>query len=536
MDPIAPTLNLPTPVNPERLKHLLAGYEPSIADFLFHGFKNGFSIHFEGIHFSSDSNNLTSATENPSVVDAKIAKELEAHRLAGPFHNPPLIPFRISPLGVVPKKNFGEFRLIHHLSFPKGSSVNDGIPLEHSRVCYATIGDAINHIKAVGTGAYLAKTDIKSAFRILPINPIDYGLLGMKWKNKYYYDRCMPMGCSSSCKTFETFSSALEWIARTKFKIQHVLHLLDDFLFIAPSERLCQQQLNIFLQFCSYLGVPIAPEKTFGPSTTLSFVGIELDTVLKEARLPQDKLDKCVTTILEFRHRKKVTLRELQSLIGLLNFACSVIQPGRAFLRRLIDLTIGIKLPSHKIRLNREVKKDLDLWLKFLQDFNGKSFFLDDDWFSSSKLNLYTDASGAHGFGAVFGSHWCYGKWPNDWAYRNIAILEFYPIVLSLYLWGHAMSNKHVLFFTDNNALVHVINKQSCRDKDLMFFVRKLVLACLRYNIVFRAKHIAGVNNILADALSRLQVQAFKQMAPQMDSSPTPIPLCLQPQSFNLLS
>ena len=69
-----------------------------------------------------------------------------------------------------------------------------------------------------------------------------------------------------------------------------------------------------------------------------------------------------------------------------------------------------------------------------------------------------------------------------------------------------------------------------------MFFVRKLVLVCLRYNIIFKAKHIAGVNNILADALSRLQVQAFKQMAPQMDSSPTPIPLCLQPQSFNLQS
>ena len=54
------------------------------------------------------------------------------------------------------KKNFGEFRLIHLLSFPKGSSVNDGTPLEHSQVCYATIGDAINHIKPVGTGAYLA--------------------------------------------------------------------------------------------------------------------------------------------------------------------------------------------------------------------------------------------------------------------------------------------------------------------------------------------------------------------------------------------
>ena len=94
-----------------------------------------------------------------------------------------------------------------------------------------------------------------------------------------------------------------------------------------------------------------------------------------EGWLPRDKLDKYVTTILEFQHRKKVTLCELQSLIGLLNFACSVVQPGRTFLRRLIDLTIGIKSPSHKIRLNQEIKKDLDLWLNFLEDFNGKSFF-----------------------------------------------------------------------------------------------------------------------------------------------------------------
>jgi len=51
------------------------------------------------------------------------------------------------------------------------------------------------------------------------------------------------------------------------------------------------------------------------------------------------------------------------------------------------------------------------------------------------KLTLYTDASGALGFGTIFGTRWCYGKWSPDWAYRNIAILEFYPIVLSLYLF-----------------------------------------------------------------------------------------------------
>ena len=122
---------------------------------------------------------------------------------------------------------------------------------------------------------------------------------------------------------------------------------------------------------------------------------------------------------------------------------------------------------------------------------------------------MYTDASGALGFGANFGSRWCYGKWPATCSYRNIAILEFYPIVLSLYLWGHVMRNLCILFFTVNESLVHVINKQSSKDKSLMFFVRKLVLICLEYNIVFKAKHIAGVKNRLADSLSRLQVQTI---------------------------
>ena len=97
-------------------------------------------------------------------------------------------------------------------------------------------------------------------------------------------------------------------------------------------------QLNLFLPLCSYVGIPMAPKKTYGPVTTLSFAGIELDSVLLEARLPSDKLDKCRSLISEFLHRKKVTLKEVLSLTGLSDFACSVVRPGRAFLGRLIDL------------------------------------------------------------------------------------------------------------------------------------------------------------------------------------------------------
>ncbi len=113
-----------------------------------------------------------------------------------------------------------------------------------------------------------------------------------------------------------------------------------------------------------------------------------------------------------------------------------------------------------------------------------------------------------------FGTAWCYGRWPSNWLHPNIAILEFFPIVLSLCLWGNKMRNHCILFFTDNKALVHVINKQSCRDKTLMVFVRKLVLVCLEHNILFKVKHILGVNNKLADCLSCFQIQMFKQLAP----------------------
>ena len=102
-----------------------------------------------------------------------------------PFRTRLFYPFRISPLDVIPKKTPGEFRLIYHLSYPRGSSVNDGIAPDHTSVSYATIADAIRHIKAAGHGCFLAKTDVKNAFRIIPIRPLDYSLLGMRWRNLY---------------------------------------------------------------------------------------------------------------------------------------------------------------------------------------------------------------------------------------------------------------------------------------------------------------------------------------------------------------
>ena len=115
----------------------------------------------------------------------------------------------------------------------------------------------------------MAKTDIKSAFRITPIHPSDFPLLGMKWDNQFYFDVCLPMGPFSSCQIFEAFSSSLEWISVLRFGASGVLHILDDFFFIAPTEEQCRTDLRNFLRMCDYLGVPIAREKTCGASQVI---------------------------------------------------------------------------------------------------------------------------------------------------------------------------------------------------------------------------------------------------------------------------
>jgi len=158
----------------------------------------------------------------------------------------------------------------------------------------------------------------------------------------------------------------------------------------------------------------------------------------------------------------------LQSLLGLLNFTCSVIVPGRAFLRRMIDLTKGLRRPHHRIRLSKETKSDMIVWLTFLEEFNGRPFFIEEKWLSSPSLKLVTDAAGSKGYGAIFCKHWLIGSWPESWKSLNITLLELFPIVIALRIWGSRMANRCVAIFTDNEALVAVINQQKAKHKLVM--------------------------------------------------------------------
>ena len=127
---------------------------------------------------------------------------------------------------------------------------------------------------------------------------------------------------------------------------------------------------------------------------------------------------------------------------------------------------------------------------------------------------------------AVLCSSWFNGAWSQQWV-SHITLLELYPTVLAVQIWGSRLANECIIFHTNNQVLVPIINQQSSKDRVIICLVWELVITCLRFNISFQAQHIAGKTNILANHLSRLQVSDFLAKAPLASRQPeavSPLP------------
>lgn len=513
---------------------------PSVNDakILSDGFEFGFRINYDGPRLAADCNNLKSVNEFETETEEKIMKEVALGRIAGPFSTRPMPNLRLSPIGLVKKKPPSSgFRLIHHLSYPLGKSVNSAIDPQFSTVQYTSFDKVLDTVASLGKNALLAKMDVKAAFRLLILHPDDFELFGFKFKNNFFFDKCLPMGCSAACALFEKFATFIEWGVRKRSEKGEIEHYLDDFLLAGKSgTNDCKFLMTVFRQVCSELGVPLSEEKTVGPAHILVFLGLEIDTIQMVLRIPQDKLDKAKDELLNLKGKPKVTLKNLQQLLGLLNFCAKAIPSVRAFNRRFCDAMCGVEKQNHHIRVSSEMKEDINMWLYFLDNFNGTCRFDRKVWLTNEQLDLFTDSAGKPDCGAAvfYAGHWAFFPWPESWRsddlMRDITFLELVPIVLALHLFEHELCLKMIMFHTDNKALVTIINKKSSKSKRVMQLIRPLVLHTMLWDMQVKACHISGRNNCIADAISRKQWERMRKEAPTADMEPLEIP-----QSFNRL-
>ncbi len=516
-----PPTGVCSPVVVDVLDFLLEGYDIEVHDFLISGFSQGFRVGFSGPSPTNSTTNNLSASQNEEAVSTAIVKELHRGHTAGPFTSPPLRDFKCSPLGAVPKKD-GTHRIILDLSSPAGSSVNDGIPSDECSVHYTSFDDAVEMVRLFGTNCFLAKIDLKHAFRLCPVHPDDWNLLGYRWRGKYYFDVCLPFGMRSSPFIFTCFADALLWILVHKFGLASLSHYLDDFLLAGFSFFDCASKRDVMLHAFQLLGVPIAEDKLEGPAQVITFLGIEIDVKESTLRLPVGKLTELRGLVILWSSRRKCTKRELLSLIGSLSFACRVIKPGRMFLRRLIDLAHSVRSLHHHIDLTNSVREDLAMWSVFLESWNGCALFQEPTT-SSAVLGLFTDVSGV-GFGAFFNNQWFSYSWPSNTTGVNIALLELFAVFAAVSTWSSELCNRSICVYTDNEAIVSIWAAGTSRDKAISALLRLMFFLCTGSNISLSFRHVPGVDNVYADLLSRLQVDRFLSLCPSALRHPSVVP------------
>ena len=163
---------------------------------------------------------MPSASLQPSVIDDYLSTELTKGRVAAPFSPPPLPHLHITRFRVIPKKHQpGKWHLILDLSSLVGHSVNDSIRKDPFTVQYMKVDNIIDRIMSLGWGTLLAKFDVESAYRIIPIHPNDHYCFGMIWQGNYFVDMALPVGLCSAPYIFSSVSDLVRWVLKKQYDV-----------------------------------------------------------------------------------------------------------------------------------------------------------------------------------------------------------------------------------------------------------------------------------------------------------------------------
>ena len=497
--------------------------------YITNGIANGFRIGFNRrCNLKSTQTNMKSTSEHPEVVEEYLAKELSKGRTIE-LQCQSTIPtqIQISRFGVIPKRHQpGQWRLIIDLSSPEGKSINDGIDKSLCSLQYIKVEEVAKQVFLSGQGTLMGKTDVKSAFRIVPVHPDDRPLLGMQWRDKLFVDATLPFGLRSAPKIFNAVADALQWVIK-EHGVSFLEHYLDDFITIgSPSSNECHNNMDTLFHVCNILGVPLAEDKTVHPTTSIVFLGIEIDSVEQELRLPVDKLSRISSCLDAWMARKRATKRELESLAGTLEDAAKIIKPGRTFLRRIYDTISTLAKQNHHTHINKALRSDIAWWQTFVRSWNGVSL-MSTLCTPTPNTSMVSDASGSWGCGAIWKDCWFQLAWNDDNAYQqeNIATKELLPIVIAAAIWGPHWQGNVVSCECDNQAVVAVLTRRTCRDHNLMHLLRCLFFFEAHFQFSLLATHIPGSSNDLADDLSRDKLSSFIQKTGNSSAAePTPIP------------
>ena len=495
---------VPTHWNLELLDNLLVDYEDrEIVDFLRYGWpmsRDTFPLTLPEAKI-----NHKGAYTCHEEVTRYIQKENSHNTLIGPFKNNPFGPLSASsPLAAIPKKDSEEKRIILDMSYPDAFSVNDGIDKTKYlgapiKLAFPTIDAFAAMVRFIGPGALMYKRDLRRAYRQIWTCLCDVPYQGFYWNKGFYFDLVLVMGCTSSAYICQRVTSAIAYIHQKQGALS--TNYLDDFLGVdsANKAQIHFTGLGLLLQ---ELGVWESEQKACPPSTQMLVLGVLFNTADMTMSLSQDKIDDIQAELKEWLSRATHSRKQLEKLIGKLQFAAQVVRAGRVFIARLLDELRGAPHIGN-IPTSTDIQADVNWWLKVMPFVNGTKSLYTTFLFKPGAL-IDTDAT-LVAAGGVCGKFFFRARFPAFIRQQtsHISQLELLALVVAIKLWGHKHTNTKFWVRLDNEASVYAINSGRTSDKFMNSCLRELAFQSAKFNIEVKARHIVSAANTLPDLLSR---------------------------------
>ena len=503
----------------------------------------------------SESENYSSATCPDTGYPKQVARDIQRlykhefvlpwSTLAAEIGSTKVKPTIVHSLGAVMRK--GKVRIVIDASSSQHKhSINDLMSKE-GKTCFSTVGNAMRSMSQRGS---CSRADLSDAFLQTPLSARSCELCGFKWVNEkgeteYWAYRvlgfgfaigprwqqtlaemvmratvrmCAEAGCNTTAMPEYGTHQKIATPARRGHQLTAMLALLDDFAFIGTSRKVTHFAWIKFLHLTGRLGMVVSPSpgKTDPPATAMLYLGIEINLRDMTAKLHEERVTEMRARLKEVHNMKVIKKKQLQSVIGVLVFAATIIKCGRPAYSHLLQLLRDSR-GARKITMDAAARSDIRMWLELLTKLNSKSVICGVRM-PASKWHIWTDASytgwsWTAGFGCID-----YGVWPESWKLRMgqskysciwICECEILTVAFAMRYLAPLAANSRVTIHIDNLPVVQMLKKHSSVSSRCCAVVAEIEWCCATYNVELSPVHCRTYDNVIADAGSRYYEEGF---------------------------
>lgn len=512
-----------TCLNIARWRHHLIGYEGAdIVQYLQYGFPLGLSDNPTPVLVSTLRNHGSSYQYFP-YWDEFLSTGLERCELAGPCSVPPFEAVHVSPLMTAVKKPDSR-RAVFDASFGD-YSLNNGTPTDvylNQTFSYdfPKVEDFKRFVLECGPGCYLYKRDLSRYYLQLPVDPSEYPLLCFIWRKKLFFFVSLMFGLRHAGLQGQKVTTAVTWVhqrlglesePQVPFKS---LNYSDDIGGCEATHARATEAYHKLGELLVDLGLRESANKAHAPATKMPYLGITFDTIKMEMSVPPEKVAEVREDISLWKKKTFATKKTLQQILGKLLWVSKCVRFSRGFIGRLLSQLQEMHHMSDnkRVKLSQGSRQDIMWWDRYLRRFNGVEILYESDPLQLSldqlldtKALVNCGDAQMEGGGSYFGAEYWSRPFPS-WLQGDtvpIHLKEFWVVIVSAWLWGHSWQGNMVYIFSDNTAVVEVLDKERPRDPRMLDLLREfLYIVCTRkFTPIFRK--IGTKENYVADFISR---------------------------------